>query len=121
LRERFICVKVDVDARPELFEATVGGRGGLASCVADGEGDVVSALHGYAGPQAFLRFMEKARTSYSSLRSAREAASKDRNDLPLLYALGEAYRQADSLKRADECYRAVVEGKAKDDAALRAA
>src|SRR5690242_9877397 len=58
-RERFVSVRVDVDAAPQLFETTIGGRGGLATCVLDGEGDVLSALHGFAGPQPFLRFLQR--------------------------------------------------------------
>lgn len=121
LRERYVCVRADVDAQPQLFESTIGGRGGLAGCVVDADGDVVSALHGYAGPQAYLLFLRKAQDAYGRLKSAREEADKDREDLAKLYALGEAYRAAGSLRRADECYRAVVERPAKDAASVRAA
>ena len=108
-RERFVCVRLDVDARPELFEATIGGRGGLATCVLDGEGDVVSALHGYSAPAAFLRFLERAAASAGTVKAAREAASKAPGDPAKLRELAEAYRAGDSLRRAEECFRRVVE------------
>jgi hypothetical protein len=87
-REKFVSVRVDVDARPELFEATIGGRGGLATCVVDGEGDVVSALHGFAAPAAFLRFLERAETSSVAVKSAREAAAKARPTGPATACAG---------------------------------
>ncbi|HVE40584.1 MAG TPA: thioredoxin family protein [Planctomycetota bacterium] len=108
-REKFVSVRVDVDARPELFEATIGGRGGLATCVLDGEGDVVSALHGFAAPAAFLRFLDRASASAGAVKAAREAVAKTPGDASALRALGEAYRAGDSLRRAEECYRKVVE------------
>jgi tetratricopeptide (TPR) repeat protein len=107
--ERFVCVRVDVDARPELFEATIGGRGGLATCVLDGEGDVVSALHGYAAPAAFLRFLDRAAASAGTVKAARDAARKAPGDAAKLRELAEAYRAGDSLRRAEDCYRKVVE------------
>ena len=107
-RERFVSVRVDVDTRPELFEATIGGRGGLATCIVDGEGDVISALHGFAAPAAFLKFLERAEKSAGAVKSAREAAASSPG-AATLRALGEAYRAGDSLRRAEECYRKVVE------------
>ena len=124
-RERFVCVKVDVEAQPELFEKTIGGRGGLASCVADGEGDVVSALHGYVGPQGFLLFLAKAEAGYGKIKAARDELAAARDDLSKLHVLAEAYRETDSLRRAEECYRKVTEGAAEkkvlDGPSLRAA
>ena len=108
-REKFVSVRVDVDARPELFEATIGGRGGLATCLVDAEGDVISALHGFAGPTAFLQFLDRGTAAWGAVTSAREALAKAPQDPAKLRALGEAYRRADSLKRADECYRRVIE------------
>jgi hypothetical protein len=108
-RDRFVCVRVDVDARPEVFEATVGGRGGLATCVLDADGDVVSALHGYAGPEAFLRFLGRAESGSAAVKAARDALAAAPGDPARLLALAEAYRAGDSLRRADEGYRRVVE------------
>ncbi|MBI3854951.1 MAG: thioredoxin family protein [Planctomycetes bacterium] len=108
-RERFVSVRVDAEAKPELFEATIGGRGGLASCVVDAGGDVISALHGYAGSKAFLLFLERAEAGLAAVKSAREALARSPNDAALLHGLGEAYRSADSLRRAEECYRQALE------------
>jgi tetratricopeptide (TPR) repeat protein len=108
-REKFVCVRVDADARPELFEATIGGRGGLATCVLDGEADVLSALHGFAAPAAFLRFLERAAASAGAVKAARDAAAAAPGDASKLRALGETYRAGESLRRAEECYRKVVE------------
>jgi len=65
IRERFVGVRLDVEAKPELFEAAIGSRGVLATCVMDSDGDVVSELRGYAGPQAFLKFLEKAESGHA--------------------------------------------------------
>lgn len=106
-RETFVAVRVDIDARPELFEATIGGRGGLATCVLDLDGDVVSALHGFAAPPAFLAFLERAEKGCATLRTARaEAEGKS----PVkLHALAEVYRKLESLRRAEACYRSVID------------
>jgi tetratricopeptide (TPR) repeat protein len=109
-REKFVSVRVDVDAQPKLFDSTVGGRGGLATCVLDGEGDVVSALTGFAAAPAFLKFLQKGETGAASVKAAREALSKAPDDASALLALAEAYRGADSLRRADEVYRKVLDG-----------
>lgn len=118
--EKFVAVRVDVDEQPELFETTIGGRGGLATCVLDGEGDVLSAVHGFAAAPAFLRFLQKAEAGREPIRAARETVARSPADAAALYALAELYRGADSLRRADECYRKVVEQKAAPvDAAAR--
>lgn len=123
--EKFIPVRADADAQSGLFNSTIGGRGGLATCIVDAGGDVISALHGYAGPQTFLRFMERGEAGYAQVRSARGAAEKSPGSLLAQFALAEAYRAADSLRRAEECYHQVVDlsaGKKElDEASLRAA
>jgi tetratricopeptide (TPR) repeat protein len=108
-RERFVSVRVDVDSHPKLFESTIGGRGGLATCVLDGQGDVLSALHGFAGPQPFLRFLQRAEAAAGAVKGARDAMAAAPDDPAKIHALAELYRAADSLRRADECYRKVVE------------
>lgn len=111
IRERFVGVRLDVEARPELFEAAIGSRGVLATCVLDADGDVISELRGYAGPQVFLRFLEKAEQGYAAVKAAREALAAAPDDPARLYALGEAYRAADSPRRADECYEKAIAAK----------
>ena len=106
---RFVCVRIDVDAKPDLFDATIGGRGGLATCVVDADGDVVSALHGFAGPEPFRRFLEAADRGYPALAAAREDSAREPADLTKLHRLGEAYRKLDSLRRAEACYRKVLD------------
>jgi len=110
IREKFVGVRLDVDAKADLFEAAIGSRGVLASCVMDPDGDVISELRGYAGPQAFLRFLEKAEQGYAAVRAAREALAAAPEDPARNFALGEAYRAADSPRRADECYRKAIDG-----------
>lgn len=107
--DRFVGVRVDIDASPALFESTIGGKGGLATCVVDDGGDVISALHGFAAPLQFLQFLMRAEAGYPAIKAAREAAAKAPSDPSALHRLGEAYRAADSLRRAEECYRQVVE------------
>lgn len=109
IREKFVAVRMDVEARPELFESAIGSRGVLATCVLDRDGDVVSELRGYAGPQVFLRFLEKAQAGVASLKSAREALAASPLAPDRLLALGEAYRQCDSPRRAAECYARALE------------
>src|SRR5258708_257467 len=110
VRDRFIGVRMDVEARPDLFEAAIGSRGVLATCVMDGDGDVLSELRGFAGPQAFLQFLAKAESAYSAVKAAREALAAAPADAVRNYALAEAYREADSPRRAEECYRKVLAG-----------
>jgi tetratricopeptide (TPR) repeat protein len=111
IRERFVAARLDVEARPELFEAAIGSRGVLATCVVDADGDVVSELRGYAGPQVFLRFLDKAELGYGAIKAARDLVAAAPDDAARLFALGEAYRAADSPRRADECYQKAIAGK----------
>jgi tetratricopeptide (TPR) repeat protein len=104
-REKFVSVQVDVEARPELFEATIGGRGGLASCVVDGEGDVISARHGFADAAAFLAFLRRAESGYGTVKAARDSLAQAPDNRSKQYELAEAYRVSDSLRRAEDCYR----------------
>lgn len=123
--DHFVPVRVDVEKRPELFESTIGGRGGLATCLLDAEGDVMSALSGFAGPDAFRRFLERGEAGAGAIRSARAALSASPEDPERLEALAEAYRSVDSLRRAEACFRKAIDelqGKpALDPAATRAA
>lgn len=110
VRDRFIGVRMDVLARPELFEAAIGSRGVLATCVMDADGDVLSELRGYAGPQVFLRFLEKAEAGYQAVKAARLALLGAPDDPARNFALAEAYRSADSPRRAEECYLKAAAG-----------
>lgn len=110
VRDRFVAVRVDVEADPDLFESVIGSRGVLATCVLDADGDVLSELRGYAGPEAFLRFLEKAEAGYVAVKAARAALSASPDDAALNVALGEAYRAADSPRRAAEYYRRALAG-----------
>ncbi len=102
----FLCVWVDIDRKPELFDALLGGKGALGTCVVDGEGDVVSALPGYAGPNEYVRFLDRAEKGYAGLRAAREKAQ---GGPEAMLALAEAYRELESPRRAEDCYRKVIE------------
>jgi tetratricopeptide (TPR) repeat protein len=109
LGDRYIAVRADIEAESKLFESTIGGRGGLASCVVDATGDVVSARNGYAGPEEFVRFLEKAAAGYGRIQAARQALKNSPAAAGLLLALGEAYRENDSLRRAEDCYQRALE------------
>ena len=102
----FLNVWVDLDAQPDLFDRLMGGKGGLGTCVVDGEGDVVSALPGFAGPKEYVSFLDRAEKGYASLRAAREKSSSGPEGMA---ALAEAYRELESPRRAEECYRKVIE------------
>lgn len=102
----FLNVWVDIDRRPELFDAQLGGKGGLGTCVVDGEGDVVSALPGFAGPREYVAFLDRAEKGYAALRAARERSGAGAE---AMLALAEAYRGLESPRRAEECYRKVIE------------
>jgi tetratricopeptide (TPR) repeat protein len=122
IRERFIAVRADIESESTLFAATVGGRGGLATCVLDADGDVIAARNGYAGPQDFLKFLEKADAGHGRIKAAREALSTEPESPGRLLALGEAYREGDSLRRAEDCYLRVIESaKLRGDAGARGA
>ena len=102
----FLNVWVDIAQRPELFDALLGGKGALGTCVVDGEADVVSALPGYAGPNEYLKFLERAEKGYAALRAAREKSGAGPE---ALLALAEAYRELESPRRAEDCYRKLIE------------
>lgn len=107
-REKFVCVRADAGEKPELFEATIGGRGGLATCLLDADGDVVSARHGFAAAPTFLDFLKRGEAGARALKAAREGLAKAPGEAAPLLALAEAYRAADSLRRAEDCYRQLV-------------
>jgi tetratricopeptide (TPR) repeat protein len=111
-RGKFLCVRIDIARQPDLFQKTLGTKGGLGTAVVDGTGDVVSALPGFAAPEAYLAFLEKAARGYPALRAARDGARAD--DAASLYALGEAYESLDSPRRAEEEYARAVALGAKD-------
>lgn len=101
----FVNVKIDLAARPELYEQTLGGRGGLSTCVVDGTADVVSALPGFAEAAAYVRFLERAERGYPALQAAREAAGGDPG---ALLRVGEIYFRLESPRRAEEVFRGVL-------------
>lgn len=101
----FVAVFVDMEARPELFDATVGGKGALGTAVVDAALDPVSVLPGYAAASDFLRFLDRAEKGYPALKAARGTAT------PL--ALGDLYRDLQSPRRAEACWG---EGASKGDA-----
>ncbi len=123
LHDRFIAVRVDIETQSKLFEATVGGRVGLATCVVDADGDVISARNGYAAPEDFLRFLEKALAGYARIKAARESLAASPHAPGRLLTLGEAYRDCDSLRRAEDCYLRAIDGATQrnDAASLRSA
>lgn len=102
----FVAVLVDMAARPELFDATVGGKGALGTAVVDASLDPVSVLPGFATAPDFLRFLDRAEKGYPGLKAARGTAP------PL--ALGDLYRDLQSPRRAEACWS---EGASKGDAA----
>jgi tetratricopeptide (TPR) repeat protein len=106
--EKFVCVKVDIQARPELFERTIGGRGGLGSSILDQTLDVVSTLPGYADAQVFREFLQRAEQGYPKLRAARVAASSSPLNPARLRALAEIYEELNSPKRAQECLQKIL-------------
>jgi tetratricopeptide (TPR) repeat protein len=97
----FVPVFVDMAARPELFDRTVGGKGALGTAVVDAALDPVSVLPGYAGAADFLRFLDAAQKGYPRLKEARAKAV----DAPGLHALGDVYRDLESPRRAEACWR----------------
>ena len=118
-RERFVNVKADVEKRVDFHRSVVGGRGGLATCVLDSTGDVVSALPGFAGAEDYVRFLERATKGYAALKAVREAAKPE--DPVSMAALGEAYYGLDSRRRAEECFEKVVAlGKGPDETRAQA-
>lgn len=97
----FVRVFVDLAARPELFEKTVGGKGALGTAVVDGDLDPVAVLAGYAGPKEFARFLERAESGYPRLKAARPTSSARE--------LGDLYRELGSPRRAEACWREAAE------------
>jgi tetratricopeptide (TPR) repeat protein len=104
----FLNVKVRISERPELFDKTIGGRGGLGTCVLDGSGDVVSALPGFAGPQVYLQFLRRAEEGYPKLRVARIAANRNPSSVSALHHLAETYQELVSVRRAEEHFEMII-------------
>jgi tetratricopeptide (TPR) repeat protein len=111
-RAEFVNVKVDIAARPDLFRDKIGGRGGLATCIVDAEGDVVSALPGFAAAPAYLAFLKRAAEGYARLKAAREAAREAARSAPedpaALLDWAETYLALESFRRAEEVYERIV-------------
>ena len=106
--ERFLNVKINIGARPELFEKTMGGRGGLGTCVLDGSGDVVSSLPGYADSSTYLAFLRRADRGHAKLKIARAAAAKSPRNPAVLITLAETYEALGSPRRSEELYGKVL-------------
>jgi tetratricopeptide (TPR) repeat protein len=106
--EKFVNVKINIGARPELFENTIGGRGGLGTCVLDGSGDVVSSLPGYADSSAYLAFLVRADRGHARLKMARAAAARSPRNPAVLHALAESYEALGSPRRAEEFYGKLI-------------
>jgi tetratricopeptide (TPR) repeat protein len=94
----FHAVLLDMAARPELFERVVGGKGAIGTAVVDATLDPVSVLPGFAEPRDFLRFLDVAEKGYPRLK----AAGGPRE-------LGDVYRDLQSPRRAEACWREGVE------------
>ena len=106
--QRFLNVRVRISERPELFDKTIGGRGGLGTCVLDGSGDVVSALPGFARPQVYLQFLRRAEEGYPKLRAARNAAKRSPGSVGALHHLAETYQELGSARRAEEHFEMII-------------
>ena len=106
--ERFLNVKINIGARPELFEKTIGGRGGLGTCVLDGSEDVVSSLPGYADSLSYLAFLRRADRGHAKLKIARAAAARSPQNPVVLSTLAETYETLGSPRRAEELYGRMI-------------
>lgn len=102
----FVNVRIDLSRRPELYEAAIGGRGGLSTCVVDGTQDVVSVLPGFADAPTYVRFLERAGRDYGRLKAARGKAAS--GDAAALLELGEIYQALESPRRAEAVYRQLL-------------
>jgi hypothetical protein len=100
----FVPVFVDLAAHAELFDRAVGGKGALGTAVVDADLDPVSVLPGYAGPRDFVRFLDVAEKGWPRLKAARGTSTPRE--------LGDLYRDLQSPRRAEACWR---EGAAKGD------
>ncbi len=107
--EAFMPVRLEAVQGADLFRELIGGRGALASAVVDASGDVVSILPGYAGPEDYLRFLQRAQAGYPALEAARQAWIRQPESLGTLFELGERYRELDSLKRAEDIWAEVAD------------
>jgi tetratricopeptide (TPR) repeat protein len=108
-RNSFLCVRVDSSRQADLFQRLTGASGALAACVVDGTGEAAAVLPGYAGPQAYVRFLERAREGYPRLREARAAWKAVPDDPRKTFDLAEAYRRLEHHVRAEELYLQVTE------------
>jgi uncharacterized protein YyaL (SSP411 family) len=81
LREKFIAVKVDIDARPDI-EERYGDWGWPATVLFSAEGDEIGKFKGYIEPERFTEILRTAVASGTSSARASEAVAMGTGALP---------------------------------------
>lgn len=82
----------------------------------------MAVLPGYTGPEAYVRFLERARAGYPRLREARALVDSAPGDPCAIYELADAYRLLEHTHRAEELFgrvNSLSESVAESSAALR--
>ena len=106
--DRFVAVRADIEVHAKRLESMIGHGAGLATCIVDADGDVLSSRLGYVGPEDFVAFLEKAAAGAARIQAARQAVKASESAGPW-HALGEEYRACGSPRRAEECYLQGIE------------
>lgn len=104
----YVAVKLDAEARGDLFADLVGGRGALATVVVDGTGDAVAARVGFLAADEYVRFLSGAAEHHGALSAVRRAAERAPRDPARLLALAETYDRGGSQLRAEQTRRKVL-------------
>lgn len=76
----FVNVKLDADDQPKLWQEKYRGEGLPTVFVVTGDGEVLTRLVGYRGPEEFADFLEKLPDRVKRLREAKAAAAKSPDD-----------------------------------------
>ncbi len=74
LRERFVAIRVDVDARPDLFERWVD-YGWPATILLNPEAEEIGKYRGYLPPEKFLELLKRVETLAKETQQAQRSLS----------------------------------------------
>jgi hypothetical protein len=104
----FVPVLIDSDRSPALFAELVGGKGALATCVLDRDGELVAAREGFLDADHLLGLLRTARARAGLLREVRERVRVDPDDLEARYHYAEALSELTTRSHAERAFEVLI-------------